>query len=344
MKSLLLPILGCGLSIGSAHAQITISSGATLTVSHESSVESTAGSFVVEAGGTLRNDGRIVVVDQADLFGTLATEVKGERPGEDYGVLVVGDEVGLGGDLVARYAPGYTPPPTLDLEIVRYAGATGAFAAVDYPSADPEWEVDYGPLGSPGIVFVRLGLAPLPVTWLGFDAAAAPAGVQLDWATATEIDSDFFDVERARDPGAEGWVGIGQVAAAGRADARSDYGFLDADPGPAGTVYYRLRQVDTDGSFDYSETRAVVLSGDAYTLSVFPNPVTTDALTLAGVRPGVGADAVTLRSVTGQAVARFSAAELGAARLALPTLASGVYFVEVVYGDGEVAAARFVRR
>ncbi|KAB7731942.1 hypothetical protein F5984_06905 [Rudanella paleaurantiibacter] len=100
-------------------------------------------------------------------------------------------------------------------------------------------------------------VTPLPVSLLYFRAQALPDNrVQLSWATTWERDADRFEIQRSRTLAEFGTVG--QLPARGTTDARQFYTFTDDWP-DAGTTYYRLRQVDRNGTAHLSEIVAVVL-------------------------------------------------------------------------------------
>ncbi|MFC6221992.1 FG-GAP-like repeat-containing protein [Hymenobacter artigasi] len=164
---------------------------------------------------------------------------------------------------------------------------------------------------------------PLPVELSDFTATlAGKTAVQLKWATASEKNSAFFDVERSLDGRA--FERLGTVAAAGSSTAPKAYALLDGKL-PAGqpALYYRLRQVDLDGTATYSVVRSVALSGET-TLALYPNPAHA-AATLTGAQPGT---LVTVFDALGRQVTAATADATGTAALALPTgLASGVYVV-----------------
>ena len=165
---------------------------------------------------------------------------------------------------------------------------------------------------------------PLPVELTSFTAEAeGPAAVRLAWATASERSSAYFAVERSRDGATFG--SVGQVPAAGTCAAAHRYGLTDAAlPAGATRLYYRLRQVDQDGSFRYSPVRAVGLAGEAAGLALFPNPARA-AATLTGAPAGT---TVRVLDALGRAVATATADATGTAALTLPAgLASGVYAV-----------------
>ncbi len=169
---------------------------------------------------------------------------------------------------------------------------------------------------------------PLPVELAAFTATAeGPAVVRLAWATASEKNSASFEVERSLD--GRNFSSVSTVAAAGSSSSARVYGFLDAKL-PTGTalLYYRLKQVDADGTFAYSLVRAAARSGKApadAALALFPNPAHTGTATLAGALPGT---VVAVYDALGRAVASAPADATGTAALALPAgLPAGVYVV-----------------
>ncbi|TPE44410.1 T9SS type A sorting domain-containing protein [Pontibacter mangrovi] len=115
-------------------------------------------------------------------------------------------------------------------------------------------------------------IVPLPVELLYFRAFIDQRQVQLQWKTASEENNKEFVVERSAD--GKHFSAIGTVAGAGTTVVPQFYTFTDAE-WTQGTVYYRLKQVDFDGGFEYSSTAAV--NHRNYTshekqLKVWPNP------------------------------------------------------------------------
>lgn len=109
----------------------------------------------------------------------------------------------------------------------------------------------------------------LPVELLGLTGWNEGAYNALRWTTATEQNSDYFEVERSVD--GLSFITIGNVAAAGFSTTEIDYAFNDDAP-VAGINYYRLRMVDLDGTFTYSNTIAINVRQQENSVSVFPNP------------------------------------------------------------------------
>jgi hypothetical protein len=110
----------------------------------------------------------------------------------------------------------------------------------------------------------------LPVTWLSFTAQDGGNRVNLDWATASEINNSHFEVERSTN-GLD-WLQLGQLSGQGTTVGESHYAFSDITP-LAGYNYYRIKQVDFDGNYSYSSVELVVFANGNLALSqIYPNP------------------------------------------------------------------------
>lgn len=94
--------------------------------------------------------------------------------------------------------------------------------------------------------------------------------VQLFWQTAAEFENDRFDIERSQN-GVD-YVQIGQLRGYGTTSQTQDYYFTDQFP-TDGLNYYRLKQVDFDGRFEFSEVISIRANlGGNPNLSIYPNP------------------------------------------------------------------------
>lgn len=116
------------------------------------------------------------------------------------------------------------------------------------------------------------GDAVFPVDWLSFETQASDAGVKLLWSTASEENNKGFEVERSAD--AQNWEYLGFVEGAGSTTEIQEYDFVDAQP-EMGFNYYRLKQIDFNGDFEYSDIREIALGVEAFsnTPPVYPNPI-----------------------------------------------------------------------
>lgn len=118
-------------------------------------------------------------------------------------------------------------------------------------------------------------LNPLPVELLSFTASASDKDVVVRWATASETNCLGYDVERSVD--GKSFEQVGFVNGAGNTSRVSDYKLMDESAfAKAGSseLYYRLKQLDKDGSFTYSDVVSVKLDADMElnTITAFPNP------------------------------------------------------------------------
>ena len=113
-------------------------------------------------------------------------------------------------------------------------------------------------------------VAPLPVELVEFSAHVNQYQVVLNWITAAELNNDYFAIEKSRD-GVD-WQLVKEIAGAGNSDAFRHYTVTDGNPF-SGTSYYRLRQVDFDGSFEISDQLSVEVKTPISKLHLFPNPV-----------------------------------------------------------------------
>jgi hypothetical protein len=114
----------------------------------------------------------------------------------------------------------------------------------------------------------------LPITLMYFTAKQNDSQVMLQWATASEKDNEYFSLEKSRD--GRQFNEIGRVAGAGTSTVKLTYQFTDDFPF-GGTSYYRLKQVDLDGTFTYSRIVAVNSEVTA-ALRIYPNPLTQNEL------------------------------------------------------------------
>jgi hypothetical protein len=98
---------------------------------------------------------------------------------------------------------------------------------------------------------------PLPVVLLSFSVSKSGTLIELKWKTETELNNYGFDIERATVNSSEGgkagrdWVKIGFVEGAGNSNSVKEYSFVDDFIFP-GSYLYRLKQVNYDGTFQYS--------------------------------------------------------------------------------------------
>jgi hypothetical protein len=175
--------------------------------------------------------------------------------------------------------------------------------------------------------------APLPVELVSFEAERTSNGVQCSWKTASEKNNSHFEVERSVN--GHQFEKVGKVAGAGSLAGSHTYNLHDAKA-PNHTLYYRLRQVDKDGTATYSPVAVVQGCSNCVaaqaTLAVVPNPGSTYVQVLAS-----NGDAIplfgTLYTVHGAARLHLA----GATTLDLRDQPAGVYVLHLRTEQGPVS-------
>lgn len=126
--------------------------------------------------------------------------------------------------------------------------------------------------------------SPLPVNLTSFLVRLEDQKVQLDWETSSEMNNAYFEIERSAD--VKKFEKIGHVAGQINSETLVQYSFTDENP-LAGTSYYRLRQVDLDGKFEFSKIRSVrnETTGTTNTITFGPNP-TDEIISFKGIKKG----------------------------------------------------------
>jgi hypothetical protein len=191
----------------------------------------------------------------------------------------------------------------------------------------------FGGTGTTGVI--------LPTELLAFTAQiTAKNRVTLEWNTANETDNDRFEVEASST--GEQFSRIGTVAGAGTIAEGSTYEFDDQTPGQ-GMRYYRLRQVDFDGTFAYSHVVSVELqSSESNTISLSPNPATAGTVQLTYQAAANGNVNTTVFNISGQQLLTQQHTVVEGANtipMDLVDLKAGLYFVRV-QGGGETSSLR----
>ena len=172
----------------------------------------------------------------------------------------------------------------------------------------------------------------LPVELISFQVQKQNRSVELTWSTATEINNDYFVLERSVEgrPFAE----IGKVKGAGFSYENTDYIFMDTNPG-SGHNYYRLKQVDYDGSFEYSDVRSVHFEINGEDISIYPNPLDGSELTISFASPTEWDLEIEMMDAKGKSLINLSQTldkGVNNITLNLEDYESGIYYLRFNYG------------
>lgn len=171
----------------------------------------------------------------------------------------------------------------------------------------------------------------VPVTWLSFNAKADNKVVLLDWKTATEQNSSHFEVERSIN--GISFEKIGSVKAAGNSNTITSYNFIDRLP-VKGMNYYRLKQVDLDGKYSYSEIRKVEIRTELPLFVLYNNPSDGKGII---VKTAVVPSMLGVFDISGKKLRDITISS-NPQQLDLSALPSGTY-TAVLYNAGAVIAA-----
>jgi hypothetical protein len=184
----------------------------------------------------------------------------------------------------------------------------------------------------------------LPVELLNFDARRiSKAEVDLDWSTASEINNHGFEVERMLD-NETAFSKIAWAEGNGTTANTSFYNLEDAN-GYSGTSYYRLKQIDVDGTERYSDIKAVEGFGEGTAIiEVFPNPVND----FINIRLSSDAQRATIQIFDAKGVLLISQRHTITNSETiqvnnLSQLADGVYMINVTTENGEAYFRKFVK-
>jgi hypothetical protein len=167
----------------------------------------------------------------------------------------------------------------------------------------------------------------LPVELLSFDSEVNKKSINVYWQTASELDSDYFELERSAD--GENWEVLGRLAAAGNSNTLLDYSFIDQNP-LMGDNYYRLHQVDFDGKDEYFGPIYQRYANEELNVQirVYPNPNTDGQLTIKMNSNMMLGDVIEIYDVAGRLQKTITVSEeINTMQLNISDLKKGVYII-----------------
>jgi len=182
----------------------------------------------------------------------------------------------------------------------------------------------------------------LPVELLSFTGEATSAGNLLKWETASEQNNDRFELERSSSAGSD-FEKIATISGAGNSSSRLTYQSLDERPS-VGTNFYRLKQIDTNGSVEYSNIISIDYKSSGVVV-LYPNPV-KDELFISFDSKRTGEVNVEIYSTSGQLLRSWQqSVAQGRERLNFDAegLLPGVYVIQLTNGK-EVVSKRFIKQ
>ena len=202
------------------------------------------------------------------------------------------------------------------------------------------WNAGMGDLTGPDTLYIP---APLPISLLHFNAQPNGSKVDVTWITASEINNDFFTIEKSTD-GAD-FTPIAVVDGAGNSSSALNYFYPDYNP-VHGVSYYRLKQTDFDGQYSYSPVVMVIYSGE-YSFNIITAFVNNSSALNVLFTDGIHEKcSMQLHNVLGELI---YTEDINALRgmnkkeFNIPQLKQGIYFVTLTNGK-QSQSARFAQQ
>jgi hypothetical protein len=160
--------------------------------------------------------------------------------------------------------------------------------------------------------------------------------LQLNWATATENNNDYFTIEKSMD--ALNFVEIGTVKGAGNSNTELNYEFTDVNL-QKDVSYYRIKQTDFDDTFTYSSLISPTKCKPIFDFQfeIFPNPSATDL----NIKSSVLNTKIVVLDFLGKIIFE-SNIETGNIVLDVSQFESGIYFVQMI-SEGETQSKKFIK-
>ncbi|MFT3979965.1 MAG: IPT/TIG domain-containing protein [Ferruginibacter sp.] len=183
---------------------------------------------------------------------------------------------------------------------------------------------------------VVITVTSLPVKLVSFSYKCEDAGVLLQWITSQEINNDHFVLERSEN--AQVWTTVATINGAGNSNSLLTYQYRDL-AAKGRSYFYRLKQVDTDNRYEYSDVIKASCGRTKASFILSPNPATV-TLTLGGL-PLKGA--VRITDAKGSQVYLMSAYTGSTLSVDLRKFAAGTYYV-TVFADGIAETQSFIKQ
>ncbi len=229
-------------------------------------------------------------------------------------------------------------PTTGDIKLFKNNGSWAVVGTVAVPTGSPRTATFTGIACCSG--FTVGAENALPVELVIFKGILANKKVNLTWQTASELNNSHFSIEKSTN--GTSFREIGTVQGKGTSYELNDYSFTDESPA-RGLNYYRLKQLDFDGNFEYSKVVSVNFVGGKGQVQLFPT-VASHEIQVRFPAPREEAGTIQFFDQSGKLVKLVSFdAELSDLPISVEEFQRGVYFVKVQNGQ-LFETLRFVRQ
>lgn len=163
----------------------------------------------------------------------------------------------------------------------------------------------------------------LPVEFASFNLEKNGSDIEVYWSTASEIDNDQFMIQRSLDNVL--YTNIGSVKGSGNSQALNAYHYTDRNA-PSGTLYYRILQLDIDGSKDYSTTKVFENTLTRPNWTIYPNPLDLNETCIINIKDY--ASDLYLLDANGNLILKYAAGSYDGSIDLGEALSPGIYYLK----------------
>lgn len=179
------------------------------------------------------------------------------------------------------------------------------------------------------VQIANVDFVPVPVELMDFNAKVSNNDVMLTWTTATEENSSHFEIEKSTN--GTNWTNISEVESHHNSSTVQNYSYEDINiETSSNIVYYRLKMVDLDDTYEYSDVVSITLNEkktNAFQMNIFPNP-TTDYIIVEATLSTNLTHYIRINNVQGQTVLS-KTIEDSKIQLDISSLPKGYYYVNI---------------
>ncbi len=178
----------------------------------------------------------------------------------------------------------------------------------------------------------------VPVEMISFVAKSQYGKITLNWSTSTEVNNHGFEIQRIKKDTEDKWLTIGFVEGKGTTADQSDYKYIDNKTTGSGEYVYRLKQIDFDGTFSYSEEVTIASSPTEFELTQnYPNPF-NPSTTISYKLPTDGYVELSIFNSLGEELETIvneyqSAGTYNISYNVKSSMSSGIYFYKIRFND-----------
>lgn len=242
---------------------------------------------------------------------------------------------------------GYTNTVTWFAVISGFGGCTTLCTNITlvfngYPTRLTALALEGGDSPAAGCAGETIVFPVLPITLTSFDAILEDGNVKIDWITQSEINNDYFTIERSLD--GVNYEEIATVKGAGNSSSLNNYTIVDEQP-IEGVNYYRLKQTDFNGNYEYFNAVAVNNRDRIDELNFYPNPITSDLNISFNSLSENRTMALSIFNITGVKILEKNIVlvkGLNKISLKFNDFSKGIYFV-TIESSGESHKAKFIK-